>query len=321
MSKPFRFAAVSAAAMALFFAFATPGQAAVIPGWYTSADLSAVVSNGNSDTINVGATLNVRRMWLRTSWTTLASYTRNDVRDPQRLAIIEGTTATVNEGELVAKSEKVFANTNFERRVTERFFWNLGATAERDKFAGLNSRLTGVGGVGMLWQNTNGDGFIRVGVAGTYTAQDEVVDDPETENEFFGLRGTIDGEKRFGDQKQHVFTSNLIADENLQQTDDLRLNWQNSLAASISQKLQLKVGLTLAYDNLPALVDLPVAVALPGGGFRDAEAADIARLRSGNDITIVEGKLATPAEKLDLTFTASIVINFGPGGGASRPTP
>ena len=94
-----------------------------------------------------------------------------------------------------------------------------------------------------------------------------------------------------------------------------------SLAASISQKLQLKVGLTLAYDNLPALVDLPVAVALPGGGFRDAEAADIARLRSGNDITIVEGKLATPAEKLDLTFTASIVINFGPGGGASRPTP
>jgi hypothetical protein len=321
MSKPFRFAAVCAAASALFLAVPAPGQAAVIPGWYTSADLSAVVSNGNSDTINVGATLNVRRMWLRTSWTTLASFSRNDVRDPQRLAVISGNTAEVLKGEWVAKSEKIFGNTNFERRVTERFFWNLGATGERDKFAGLNSRLTGVAGVGMLWQSTNGDGFIRTGIAGTYTAQDEVVDDPETENQFFGLRGTIDGEKRFGDQKQHVFASNLIVDENLQQTEDLRVNWQNSLAASISQKLQLKVGLVLAYDNDPALVDLPVAVALPGGLFRDAEAADIARITQGNDIVIVDGKLATPAEKLDLTFTASIVINFGPGGGASRPTP
>ena len=321
MSKPFRFAAVSAAAMALFLSLPTFSQAAVIPGWYTSADLSAVVSNGNSDTINVGATLNVRRMWLRTSWTNVASFTRNDVRDPQRLAIINGTTATVEKGEYVAKSEKVFANTNFERRVTERFFWNLGGTFERDKFAGLNSRLTGVAGIGMLWQNTNGDGFIKLGVAGTYTGQDEVVDDPETENQFAGIRGTIDGEKRFGDQKQHVFTSNLIVDENLQNTDDLRMNWQNSLAAAISQKLQLKVGLVLAYDNAPQLVDLPVTVALPGGAFRDADAADIARITAGNDISIVEGKLATPAEKLDLTFTASIVINFGPGGGAARPTP
>src|SRR6185295_3274923 len=153
MSKPFRFAAVSAAAIALFFAFATPSQAAVIPGWYTSADLSAVVSNGNSDTINVGAALNVRRMWLRTSWTTVASFARNDVRDPQRLAVIDDTTATALKGDYVAKSEKIFGNTNFERRVTERFFWNIGATGERDKFAGLNSRFTGVAGIGMLWQN------------------------------------------------------------------------------------------------------------------------------------------------------------------------
>lgn len=321
MSKPFRFAAVSAAAIALFLSFATPSQAAVIPGWYTSADLSAVVSNGNSDTFNVGATLNVRRMWLRTSWTTIASFTRNDVRDPQILGIINGTTAQVEKGDYITKSEKIFGNTNFERRVTERFFWNIGATGERDVFAGLNSRFTGVAGVGMLWQSTNGDGFIRTGIAGTYTSQDEVVDDPDTENQFFGLRGTIDGEKRFGDQKQHVFASNLIVDENLQQTDDLRANWQNSLAAAISQKLQLKVGLTLAYDNAPALVDVPAVVRVANGFFRDAEAADIARVIPTGDVRIVEGKLTTPAEKLDLTFTVSFVINFGPGGGASRPTP
>src|SRR5262245_24273416 len=291
MSKSFRLAAVPAAAIALFLAFATPGQAAVIPGWYTSADLSAVVSNGNSDTFNIGATLNVRRQWLRTSWTTVASYTRNDVRDPQILGIISGTTADVQKGDYVTKSEKIFGNTNFERRVTERFFWNIGATGERDEFAGLNSRFAGVAGVGMLWQSQNGDGFIKLGVAGTYTSQDEVVDDPETENQFAGIRGTIDGEKRFGDNKQHVFTSNLIVDENLQQTDDLRANWQNALAASLSQKLQLKVGLQLAYDNAPQLVDVPAVVALPGGLVRDAEAADIARVVPAGDVRVVENKL------------------------------
>lgn len=323
MWRPFRFAAVSAAAIALFLAYAAPANAAVIPGWYSSTDLSAVVANGNSDTINVGATVNVRRVWLRTSWINTFSFSRNDVREPQRFALIVGNVATVGEGEFQTKSEKLFGNTNLERRVTERFFWNVGGTGERDKFAGLDSRLTGVVGVGMLWQSTQGDGFVRAGVGGTYTAQSEVVDDPETENEFAGLRFTLDGEKRFGTEKQHAFTSNLIVDENLQQTDDLRANWQTALAASISQKMQLKVGVQIAFDNAPALVDLPVTVVLANGARRDADAADLnnPNLTTGADLFVVENKLVTPAKKVDATFTVSVVINFGPGGRASRPTP
>jgi len=321
MWRPFRFATVSAAAIALFLACAAPGNAAVVPGWYSSTDLTAVVAHGNSDTINVGATVNVRRMWLRTSWTNTLSFSRNDVRDPQRFAVIVGNTATVDNGEFSAKSEKLFANSNLERRVTERFFWNVGATGERDKFAGLNSRLTGVVGVGMLWQSAQGDGFVKAGVAGTYTAQNEVIDDPETENQFAGARFTLDGEKRFGTEKQHAFTSNLIVDQNVQQTDDLRANWQTALAAAISQKMQLKVGVQVAFDNAPQLVDLPVAVLLASGGVRDADAADIARVIPTGDLRVVENKLVTPAKKVDATFTVSVVINFGPGGRASRPTP
>ena len=321
MWRPIRFAAVSAAAMALLLACAAPGSAAAIPGWYSSTDLTAVVAHGNSDTINVGATVNVRRMWLRTSWTNTLSFSRNDVRDPQRTAVISGNSATLGTGEFTAKSEKLFANSNFERRVTERFFWNLGATGERDKFAGLNSRLTGVAGVGMLWQSTQGDGFVKAGVAGTYTAQNEVIDDPETENQFAGVRFNLDGEKRFGTESQHAFTSNLIVDENVQQTDDLRANWQNALAAAISQKMQLKVGVQLAFDNAPALIDYPASVALGGGLFREAEAADIARVVPSGDVRVIENKLVAPAKKLDATFTVSVVINFGPGGRAGRPTP
>jgi hypothetical protein len=214
MLRPFRFAAVSAAAIALLLASVPSASAAVIPGWYSSTDLSAIVATGNSDTLNVGATVNLRRQGLRSSWNTTASFTRNDVRDPQRLAIISGGNAVIEKGELSAKSEKLFANSAYEYRITERFFWNLGASGERDKFAGLNSRLTGFLGLGYLWQNTDGSSLVRLGGAGTYTAQDEVIDDPDTENQFAGVRGTLDVERRFGDRKQHAFTSNLIVDEN-----------------------------------------------------------------------------------------------------------
>jgi putative salt-induced outer membrane protein YdiY len=318
MLRPFRFAAVSAAAIALLLASVPSASAAVIPGWYSSTDLSAIVATGNSDTLNVGATVNLRRQGLRSSWNTTASFTRNDVRDPQRLAIISGGNAVIEKGELSAKSEKLFANSAYEYRITERFFWNLGASGERDKFAGLNSRLTGFLGLGYLWQNTDGSSLVRLGGAGTYTAQDEVIDDPDTENQFAGVRGTLDVERRFGDRKQHAFTSNLIVDENLQDTDDLRANWQLGLAAGFTDRLALKVGAQLAFDNDPQLIDLPAVVALGGGVFRDATAADIAGVRN---LIPLEGKIVTPARKTDATFTVSLVINFGPGGGASRPTP
>lgn len=321
MTTPFRVAAVTAVAIVLFFGFAATGSAQVVPGWYSSTDLSAVVASGNSDTLNVGATINIRRVWLRTSWNNTASFSRNDVRDPQRLAIITGNSVSIEKGEFVAKSEKLFANSVFERRVTERFFWNLGGSGERDKFAGLNSRLTGFAGVGFLWQSVQGSGFFKAGVAGTYTAQDEVIDDPETENQFAGVRFTADGEKRFGEQLQHAFTSNLIVDQNVQDTDDLRANWQVALAAALNQRLSLKVGSQVAFDNAPQLVDYPATVSLGGGAFREAEQADILRVIPGGDVRIVENKLVAPAKKVDATFTVSLVINFGPGGRQGRPTP
>ena len=55
---------------------------------------------------------------------------------------------------------------------------------------------------------------------------------------------------------QNTFTSNLIVDENIQDTDDLRFNWQNGLAVAMNQRLALKVGVGLAYDNQPQLVEV-----------------------------------------------------------------
>ena len=305
MRQPFRIATVTAAAIALLLAAGSPSSAAVIPGWYVQGNLSLVLNNGNSDTYNVGATADITRMWLRTSWKTTGSFNRNAVREPERQAVLSGTSISIEKGPRVTKSEKIFVNSIFERRITERFFWNVGGTAERDIFAGLNNRLTGVVGVGYLWSKTDGTASFKASIGGTYTSQDEVIDDPETENQFAGARFTASGDKKFGDRNQHAFTSELIVDENIQQSDDLRANWQNSLTASLSGKLALQLGVQLRFDNLPELIEFPVFVRGSDGVLREPDPRPAAFIAA--------------AKKLDVAATVSLVITLSPGGSASRP--
>jgi putative salt-induced outer membrane protein YdiY len=298
MTQPHRIASLVCAAVLLGAVTSFPAE---IPGWYTTADLSFVMTEGNSKTSNFGATLNVSRKWLRTSWDTDGSFVRTEVAEPTRQAFVDGAGFVLETGPRVTKSERYFLNTDLKRRVTERFYWNVGGSGERDVFAGLNHRITGVGGVGYLWENQQ-DGTFSTGIAATYTGQDEVVDDPETENDFFGLRFTADGEKRFGETKQNAFTSNLVVDENMQDTEDLRFNWQNALAVAMSQRMALKFGVGLVFDNQPQLVEFPLFV------------------RVGNTVTETGVQVPGRAEKLDIAATVSFVVNFAPGGPTSRPT-
>ena len=268
-----------------------PAFSQVIPGWYSTTDLSFVATEGNTKTMNAGLTSNLTRKWLRTEWITTASFVYTGAAEPTRLAVGTPTSFDESVGDRQTKAEKYFLNSNLKRRVTERFFWNVGGSGERDKFAGLNSRLTGVVGVGYIFTSPTSGNSFTAGVGGTYTAQDEVVDDPETENQFAGIRFTADGEARFGTEKQNAYTSNLVVDENLQDTDDLRFNWQNAIAVEMNQRLALKLGAQVAYDHQPQLIDIPLI--LPNG-------AD-------------GGQVAGRADELDLAITMSIVINIRPG--------
>ena len=280
---------------------AAPARAAEVPGWYSTADLSFVLSEGNTRTNTLGVSGDLTRNWLRTSWTTTASFVRTSVGEPTRRAVgTSAADAALENGPRVTKAEKLFADTNFLRRVTERFYWNVGGTFDRDRFAGLDSRVLAKAGVGYMWENRQ-DARFSTGVAATYTSQQDVVDDPETENTFAGVQFNADGERRFGDTDQHVYASTLVVDQNVQDTDDLRFNWDNSLAVAMTRRLALKVGVVLSFDNLPQLVEFPLFVRTPQG--------------------LAETSLRIPgrAEKLDTTATVSLVINLTPGPSGARP--
>jgi putative salt-induced outer membrane protein YdiY len=280
---------------------AAASPAAEAPGWYSTADLSFVLSEGNTRTNTLGLKGDLRHNWLRTSWRTNASFVRASVGEPTRRAIGNSAAdAVLENGPRVTKAEKLFVDTDFMRRVTERFYWDVGGNLERDRFAGLNSRLLGKAGVGYIWENRENARF-STGVAATYTQQDEVIDDPETVDSFAGVQFNADGERRFGDTSQHVYSSQLVVDENLQATEDLRFNWANSLAVAMSRRLALKVGVQLTFDNQPQLVEFPLFVRTPQG------------------LAETSGTVAGRAEKLDTTATVSLVINLTPGPSGARP--
>ena len=83
------------------------------------------------------------------------------------------------------------------------------------------------------------------------------------------------------------FESSLVADWNLDNTDDLRLNLVNALSVSINSMLALKPSLKLLSQNDPSSTAVPL---FTGG------------VDTGNTVLV-------PLEKLDSIFTLSLVLN------------
>jgi hypothetical protein len=297
------------AALLCALSLSTPARAAEVPGWYSRTDFNAALTRGNSDTLNVGLNAEFTRKWLRTDWKTRAIFSRNDVSEPTRRAVSTcvlpcDTVADARDesGPNVTKSEKMFADSTFKRRVTERFFWNAAGSFERDKFAGLDNRLVAFLGVGYRFENRDKTGLFDLTAGPTYTTQKEVIDDPETVNQFAGARVAATGDYKFGDTKNSTFSSQLVVDENLQDTADLRSNWVNRLTVAMGRRLSVNLSAQLVYDNQPQLVELTI--------FRTNVAGNLVETQSKKNF---------PAKKLDATISAGITITFSPGGVASRP--
>jgi hypothetical protein len=281
--------------LALLVATAS-AQAAEPPpplGWYFNGGLSYVLAGGNSRASSFGVKADVKRLWTRSTLTLGAASIRASSSDPGRIAV--GTPDDFEEeaGPKVLKAEKYAANGGFDRQISDRFGWQVGSEFLRDRFAGLDSRILGAAGVRYLFANRK-DFVFKTGLAATIAHQSDVVDDPTVDDTFAGLRVIADLERRFGGASSYV--GGLAVDENLNDTDDLRVRFANTLGVSMARKLALQVGLLLLYDHQPSLVDVPLFA--PDG--------------AATGLT-----LPVRAATLDTTFTVSFVVTLSP----PAPTP
>lgn len=254
-------------------------------GWKSLADLSWVVTSGNSETSTLGFKNKSVRRWLRSTWEINAGgiKVRNTIKD--KFAV--GTDTDFNIGETTeTPAENYFLNTRYDRLKGDNFFTYGGLGWDRNEPAGVENRYTASIGVGNRWIDEERVKF-RTDYAATYTDQQDVVDDPTVDDTFAGLRVTVTFMHKLGENG--VYLLDTIIDENLDETEDLRVDMTNSFAVSINSRLALKTSLQFKYDNLPALEQIPL-FAVAGGPQT--------------------GTVPREVDELDTFFTTSLVISF-----------
>jgi putative salt-induced outer membrane protein len=263
------------------------------PGWYSKDALSFVMTSGNSGTSTFGAKAEVKRLWTKSVFAFAGAFVRAENNDPPRQAVGTPGSFEVQEGPSTLKAAKYTAASTFDHKVTDRLAWQVGAGFDRDTFAGVKGRTSGLAGMTYYFANRK-EFTLKAGAGATITHQTDVVEDPTIDDTFVGLRLSVDTERKFGANSSYV--GGLAYDQNLQDTDDSRLRFANALAVAMNQRLALQVGLLFLYDHQPALIEVPLFT--PGG---------------------VPTGLTVPARAatLDTTFTVSVVFSIAPA--AAKP--
>lgn len=250
-------------------------------GWKNVAELTLVLTGGNATSRTLGFKNTADYRWPNASFQLSAGGVRAEAGTVTRTATGTPANFTVNEStDTKTTAESYFLKSRLDRTVSDAMFLFAGAGWDRNTFAGVDNRYTAVAGGGRTWFEEESR-RLKTDVGLTYTLQDDVVENPDVNDSFMGLRASYDYFRSLTGTTD--FASVLVADENLNETEDLRLNWTNSLTVAMSERLALKTSYQILYDKQPALVGVP----LQGGGT-----------------------VLAPLGKTDSVFSVAIVANF-----------
>lgn len=272
--------------------FVTGGPARAQDGevkkpWSLETELGLVQTAGNSESSTFGLSALFKYMWTRSEAKIDAGGIRTESSLKTRTAVGTSSDFVVLEEKHREKTaENFYVRGRYDFNVTELFGLFGGADWRRNIFAGIRSRTLVAAGAANTWRDNDKVRF-KTDYSGTYTFEDEVVENPFTKTNFPGLRLSYDLWWKLTETTE--FTSNLIGDWNLDNTDDLRADFSNSLSVLITSKLALKLGLDLLWRNDPALVELPL---FDSGGADTGET------------------VFTPLEELDEILTVTLVVKI-----------
>jgi hypothetical protein len=141
-------------------------------------------------------------------------------------------------------------------------------------------------GVGNKWVDNDNVRF-KTDYSFTYSFQKDVVENPITKTNFPGVRFAYDFWYNLTASTE--FESIFIADWNLDNTKDARIDFTNSLPIKISEVFTLKPSLQLLWRNEPSLT-----------------AVDL----FSSDGTSTGSTVLIPLKKLDSLFSLTLVVNL-----------
>jgi putative salt-induced outer membrane protein YdiY len=256
-------------------------------GWFLTTEFTAVWTGGNSESSTFGLGFTARRLWERSELRFDAGGTQTESTLKTRTAVGTLDDFEVREEKNTEKTAELFyARGRYDYNISQRVFAFGGADWLRNTFAGIDSRFLIAAGLGNTWADRDQIRF-KTDYSATVTFQEDVVDNPFTNNSFPGVRLGYDLWWMLTGTTE--FESVLIVDWNLDNTDDLRADFTNALPISISETLQFKPALQLLWRNDPSLTE--VALVTPGGD------------PTGDTVL-------APLEKLDTLFTVALVLKI-----------
>ena len=260
--------------------FGSVGGQEVETGWKDVAELTLVLTSGNASANTLGFKNTADYLWSNAAFQFSAGGIRTSSGTTSRTATGTPENFSISETTDTEKTaESYFLKSRFDRNISEASFVFAGAGWDRNTFAGVDNRYGFVTGAGRTWfaEDTR---KLKTDLGLTYTIQDDVVENPDVEDSFMGLRGSYDYFRQLTGNTG--FASVLVADQNLNETSDLRADWTNSLSVAMSDRLALKTSYQVLYDKTPSLVAVPLG----------------------------DGQVLTPLGKVDNVFTVAIVANF-----------
>jgi hypothetical protein len=244
------------AAAAIALAATTPATlfAQQENGWAFTGKLTAVFSGGNSEasTFGLANTFGFRQDNYEFRFESGAVRTDSGIKE--RRAVGTDSVFDIEEETIWEKTaEAYYARARYDRNLSGDLLVFVGTDWLRNTFSGIDSRFLVALGAGKTWADTD-DFTFKTDIGLTYTFQNDVVTNPFVKTNFPGVRASWNLRRRFTESTR--IQSDLIADLNIDETDDLRLDFKNALSISINSKFAFEPSLQLAWRNLPALKEV-----------------------------------------------------------------
>jgi len=213
-------------AIALCIAAPSAADEAPAPPWSGSLGLAFLATSGNTDTQTFGLELAAKK-----------------APDPWGLELSASYLKSEDSGDTTA--ERYGAKLRAERKPNDR--WSLfgGLSGERDTFAGYD--LRGILETGAVYTALAGPVHTLSFDGGVTWTKESFVDG--TDNDFAG--GLLGLTYSWKPRKGTEISERLVWYPNLDQTSDWRATSETAVQAALSDRLALKVGYEIRYDNEP----------------------------------------------------------------------
>ena len=212
--------------------------------WSNTADVSLVMTGGNSQTQNLTLTNKFTRKWTNTTLTVLGKVVSAEATS--RVVSYDAVNDVILVTENTEKSAEAYElGTKLKGKLAGEFQWYTNVGWFQDKLSGVDQRITA--GAGFGYTVFKNDTHSLASEAGfEFTDETPVEGDGES---FGSARGFLDYVRPLSETSEFTAAAEILS--NMSNSEDLRLNLDFGLASRLSDRLAMKLAYGIKYDGDP----------------------------------------------------------------------